>query len=112
MKEALGEEKFNDLRRGWDVPIPGGETLKMVFERVTPFYLENILPLLLSGKNVLIVAHGNSIRALIKYIDSVKDEDIGNLEMIFGQINVYEVNEDGTKKSFTAIKIDTVSPEA
>lgn len=111
MKDILGEEQFNALRRGWDVPVPGGETLKMVYDRVTPFYLENILPLILQGKNVLIVAHGNSIRALMKFIDEIPDEEVGNLEMIFGQINIYELTEDGHKKSFTAVKIDTIPPK-
>jgi 2,3-bisphosphoglycerate-dependent phosphoglycerate mutase len=83
----------------------------MVYNRVTPFYLENILPLILQGKNVLIVAHGNSIRALMKFIDEMPDEEVGNLEMIFGQINIYELTEDGHKKSFTAVKIDTLPPK-
>lgn len=112
MKELLGEEKFNALRRGWNVPVPGGETLKMVYERVVPFYKEQILPLINEGQNVLIVAHGNSIRALMKHIDKMSDEEVGNLEMIFGQINIYELQENGHKKSFTAVKIDSISPKA
>ena len=112
MKELLGEEKFNALRRGWNEPVPGGETLKMVYERVVPFYNDQILPLINEGQNVLIVAHGNSIRALMKHIDKMSDEEVGNLEMIFGQINIYELEEDGHKKSFTAVKIDSTSPKA
>jgi len=112
MKELLGEGAFNDLRRGWDVPIPGGETLKQVYERVIPFYNETILPLLKAGKNVLIVAHGNSIRALMKYLESISDEDVSQLEMLFGQIIVYDVSPDGLRANSSVIKIDTTPPNA
>jgi D-lactate dehydrogenase len=95
MKEALGEQQFNKIRRGWDEPIPGGETLKMVYERTIPFYKEVILPLLETGENVLIVAHGNSIRALMKYIESLNDEQIESLEMIIGDIVTYKLDNEG-----------------
>ncbi|HEU4914274.1 MAG TPA: 2,3-bisphosphoglycerate-dependent phosphoglycerate mutase [Candidatus Saccharimonadales bacterium] len=112
MKELLGEEAFNRIRRGWNEPIPGGETLKMVYERVVPFYKETILPLLLQGKNVLIVAHGNSIRALMKYLESISDEDIGGLEMLFGQIIIYDVTPEGLRADSSVTKIDTTPPNA
>ena len=66
IRDQVGEDAFNNIRRGWDVPVPGGETLKKVYERVVPFYLDTIVPQLQAGKNVLIVAHGNSDRALMK----------------------------------------------
>lgn len=112
MKDLLGEEAFNRIRRGWDEPIPGGETLKMVYERAVPFYKETILPLLMQGKNVLIVAHGNSIRALMKYIEAISDEDISNLEMVFGEIIVYDVTPEGLKANSSIVKIDTTPPNA
>ena len=84
----------------------------MVYERVVPFYKDTVLPLLQDGKNVLIVAHGNSIRALMKYLDSVSDEDISKLEMPFGQITVYEVTADGLCACSTVTKIDIVQPNA
>lgn len=112
MKEMLGEETFHAIRRGWDVPIPNGETLKMVYERVVPFYKETILPLLLDGKNVMIVAHGNSIRALMKYIENISDEDVEELEMIFGQLIQYDVDEEGHKVEKFIHKIDTIPPKA
>jgi D-lactate dehydrogenase len=96
MKELLGEESFNKIRRGWEEPIPDGETLKMVYERVLPFYKERVVPLLNAGKNVLIVAHGNSIRAMMKYIESLDTSQVESLEMLFGVIVIYDVNEDGT----------------
>jgi len=112
MKDILGEDAFNRLRRGWDEPIPGGETLKMVYARVIPFYKETVLPLLLDGKNVLLVAHGNSIRALMKYLESISDEDVADLEMLFGQIIVYDVTPEGLKASSKTTTIDTTPPNA
>jgi 2,3-bisphosphoglycerate-dependent phosphoglycerate mutase len=113
IKDLLGEDKFNDLRRGWDVPIPYGETLKMVYERAVPFYKEKILPHLLQGDNVLVVAHGNSIRALMKYIESINDEDIKDLEMLFGTIVIYDVDEQGLCKEVEKAEIETAeSPNA
>src|ERR1700690_3642621 len=73
VKEEIGEEAFQRIRRGWDVPIPGGETLKDVYDRVVPYYTSRILPELLSGKNLLVVAHGNSLRALVKYLEHIPD---------------------------------------
>lgn len=112
IKDLLGEEVFNDIRRGWNVPVPNGETLKMVYDRVVPFYLDTILPLLVEGKNVMLVAHGNSIRALMKYIESIPDDQVGNLEMIFGQIIVYELNSEGKKTDSLVAKINTTPPKA
>jgi len=113
VKEILGEEAFNDLRRGWNVEIPNGETLKMVYERAVPFYREKILPLVNKGQNVLLVAHGNSIRALIKYIEDIDDSEVSNLQMLFGQLVIYEVDEEGHRKNSFIKEIDTEqSPNA
>lgn len=95
MEKIIGEEEFNKLRRGWDYPVPNGETLKMVYERAVPFYVERILPLLMSGKNVLVVSHGNTIRALMKYIEKISDDAIPDIEMLFSDVVLYDVNEDG-----------------
>lgn len=106
VKEEVGEEEFQAIRRGWDTHIPGGENLKMVYDRAVPFYKETILPLLEDGKNVMIVAHGNSIRALMKYIESISNEHVGELEMLFGQIVQYRVDRSGLQleKSVAEIK--------
>lgn len=95
MEKILGEVEFNKLRRGWDTPIPNGETLKMVYERAVPFFISRILPMLRENKNVLIVAHGNSIRALMKYIENISDEGIANVEMIFGSVLIYDLDTEG-----------------
>ena len=99
MKAFLGDKSYLDLRRGWDYPVPNGETLKDVYNRAVPFYLRNIVPKLLSGKNVLIVAHGNSIRSLIKYIESLSNKQISEVEMIFNSILIYEIKQYGRMQS-------------
>ncbi|MFA6446195.1 MAG: pyruvate kinase [Candidatus Paceibacterota bacterium] len=106
MEKILGEENFEKLRRDWDYPVPNGETLKMVYGRVTPFYLNVILPLLKSGKNVLVVAHGNSLRALIKYLEKIPDDGMIHVEMLFGAVIIYEVDKEGCmiKKENRSIK--------
>ncbi|HEX7724683.1 MAG TPA: histidine phosphatase family protein [Candidatus Paceibacterota bacterium] len=98
MEKLLGETEFLKLRREWDYPVPGGESLKMVYERVVPYYTSHIVPALASGANVLIVAHGNSLRALIKYIESVADVDMVHTEMPFETVIVYDVDETGKMK--------------
>lgn len=95
MEKILGEEEYRRLRRGWDYPIPHGESLKMVYERAIPCFLEKILPRVNEGKNVLVVAHGNSLRAIIKYIENVSDEGIADVEMPFGAILIYELDAKG-----------------
>lgn len=97
MKEILGEERFNCIRRGWDCPVPNGETLKIVYERVIPYYKENILPELLEDKNILIVAHTNSIRALVKYIEKIPDDKIKELEIPFETFIIYNLDNEGRK---------------
>lgn len=89
VQKEVDEETFTGLRRGWDFPVEGGENLKQVYERVLPYFMSEILPKLQAGENILMVAHGNSIRALMKYLDQVSDEAIADVEMKFGQVLVY-----------------------
>lgn len=95
MKALLGEELFEKVRRGYDVFVPHGETLKMVYERVVPYYKDIVLPRIVRGENVLIVSHGNALRALIKYIENLSHETIEQTEMMFGGAVVYSVNQEG-----------------
>lgn len=92
VKEALGEERFNEIRRGWDVPFPNGETLKQVYERVVPAYEATVLPRLRAGQNVLIVAHGNSLRALMKHLESIPDEAIPDVEMLMDEMVICDID--------------------
>lgn len=112
VKELVGEEQFNRIRRGWDVPIPGGESLKQVYERVIPFYINEMLPQLREGHNILLVGHGNGIRSLIKYLENISDKDVENLEMMFGEILVYDIDDEGHMKSKDSVKIDSPPPPA
>lgn len=95
MEKLLGEEEYKKLRRGWDYPIPKGESLKMVYERTVPFLTKTILPLVAEGKNVLVVAHGNSLRTVIKYLEGISDEAIADVEMPFGAILIYDIDSQG-----------------
>ena len=107
IRKELGEEKFQSIRRGWDSLILNGETLKNVYERVIPYYQSEILPNLKSGKNVLIVAHGNSLRSLIKYLENISDLDVADVELATGGICIYTIGENGTvgKKQVLGSKI-------
>ncbi len=105
VRDAIGAKAFDELRRSWDSPVEGGESLRDVYQRAIPFYLRIILPRVRHGQNVLVVAHGNSIRSLIKYIENVSDSKIGDLEMLQDAALVYEVDFDGRMKKKEVIEI-------
>ena len=105
VRTEIGEEAYLALRRGWDRPIENGESLKDVYTRVLPFYLEEIVPQLLDGKNVLIVGHGNSLRAMVKYIDALSDDDISSFEFGHNCAMVYEVDGDGRRVSGKTVEL-------
>jgi len=95
IKEEYGEEQFQKWRRSWDIRPPNGESLKDVFDRVIPYYKIKILPELRNGKNVIVVAHGNSLRALIKYLENIPDGEIAEVEIGFSEAYVYEFDREG-----------------
>lgn len=95
VKKEVGEEEFQRIRRDWNHPIPGGETLKDVHDRVVPYFKNQILPKLKEGKNILIAAHGNSLRALTKYLCDLSEAAVCNLEFGIGEVHVYEFNSKG-----------------
>ena len=98
IKEEFGEEQFNKWRRSYNEKPPKGESLHDVYNRVIPYYTEKILPELESGKNVIIAAHGNSLRALVKYLENISDENISHLEIATGEVYVYDINDQGDIK--------------
>lgn len=108
VQKFVGDEMFTGIRRGWEHPIPGGETMKMVYERAVPFYKDAIVPQLLAGNTVLVVSHGNTIRSLIKYLEDISDTGIADVEMTFDQILIYNVDEKGrsTHKDVRKIEIE------
>jgi len=99
MQKIVGEKEWEKIRRGWNHPIPNGETLEMVYKRSVPYFVEKILPHVTSGENVLVVAHGNSCRSIIKYIENISDDEISGVEMPFGTIFIYELDKVGKKIS-------------
>jgi len=95
IKDQIGDEEFTKLRRNWDHPVPNGETLKDVHARVLPYYEEHILEDLKAGKNIIVAAHGNSLRALMKHLDEVDDNNVHELEIGTGEVVIYEVSNNG-----------------
>ncbi len=94
-----GEEQVHVWRRSYDVPPPGGESLKDTVARVLPYYIREILPRVMRGERVLVAAHGNSLRALVMVLDGLTSETIPSLELATGIPLVYNLNEDTTVAS-------------
>jgi len=91
MMKKYGEEKVHLWRRGYKNIPPGGENLKRTYKRVAPFYRKYILKDLQKGKNVLVVASHNSLRALVKCVQGISDKDIINFEIKYGGLLEYIV---------------------
>ena len=92
-REKFGNEQVHIWRRSFDVPPPGGESLKNTAERVLPYYHKRIEPMLQEGKNILVVAHGNSLRALIMYLEKLSGEQIVKVEIPTGVPILYELDD-------------------
>lgn len=90
-----GEEQVLIWRRSFDVPPPGGESLKDTAARTLPYYDAEIVPLLKAGKTVLVAAHGNSLRAMVMAIEGLTPEQILKREIATGQPTVYKIGTDG-----------------
>ena len=94
-----GEEQVHIWRRSYDVPPPGGESLRDTGARVWPYYLTEILPRVLSGQNVLVAAHGNSLRSLVMVLDRLSKAQILELNLATGVPMVYKLKADSTVAS-------------
>jgi len=92
--EKYGAEQVHIWRRSFDVPPPDGESLKMNAERTIPYFKENIIQDLKKGKNVLVSAHGNSLRSIVMYIENISKEDVVKLEIETGVPRTYVFEED------------------
>jgi len=88
-RKEWGEDQVHIWRRSYDVPPPGGESLKNTAERVLPYFNSLILPKLLSGENILIAAHGNSLRSLVMQLDNLSKEEVIALEIPTGAPIIY-----------------------
>ena len=98
-RAKFGEEQVHVWRRSYDVPPPGGESLKDTAARVLPYYVHKILPQELAGKRTLVAAHGNSLRALIMAMEGLTSEEIIARELATGVPIVYRLNADSTISS-------------
>ena len=96
-----GAEQVQIWRRSYDTPPPGGESLKDTGERVMPYFNQEILPLIKKGQNILISAHGNSLRSMIKFLDNISDSEIVKLEIPTGAPIHFTFNEHGDVDSRT-----------
>ena len=94
-----GEEQVHIWRRSYDIPPPGGESLRDTGARVWPYYLTEILPRVLRGEKVLVAAHGNSLRSLVMVLDKLTKDEILKLNLATGVPMVYTLNADSTVKT-------------
>jgi 2,3-bisphosphoglycerate-dependent phosphoglycerate mutase len=91
-----GDEQVHIWRRSYDVPPPGGESLKDTAARVLPYFDAKILPQVLSGKSIIVSAHGNSLRALVMQLDKLSTEEVLKLNLGTGAPMVYRLNADAS----------------
>lgn len=87
-----GADQVKIWRRSYDVPPPNGESLKDTAKRVIPYFESEIIPKIKAGKNIVVVAHGNSLRALIMYLEKLSPEQILEFEIGTGQPRLYELD--------------------
>ena len=98
-RKKWGDEQVHIWRRSFDVPPPGGESLKNTAERVLPYFHKNIMPEVKKGLDILVAAHGNSLRALVMELENISSNEIVNLEIATGVPLIYECNEGDIKRS-------------
>ena len=98
-RKKWGEEQVHIWRRSYDVPPPGGESLKDTVARALPYYVQHIQPRVLRGERVLVSAHGNSLRALIMVLERLTPEKILKRELATGVPIIYRLNADSTVAS-------------
>eukprot|EP00898_Chlorokybus_atmophyticus_P000102 jgi/Chlat1/1092/Chrsp110S01546 len=91
--KKFGDEQVKLWRRSFDIPPPNGESLEMCAERAVAYFKENVEPQMAAGRNVLIAAHGNSLRAIIMYLDSLTQEEVITLELSTGIPLLYEYHD-------------------
>jgi 2,3-bisphosphoglycerate-dependent phosphoglycerate mutase len=91
-----GDEQVHIWRRSYDVAPPGGESLKDTAARVLPYYIQDMLPHVLRGQNMLVAAHGNSLRALVMVLEHLSPQEIVARELATGVPLIYRLNADST----------------
>ena len=103
-RKKWGEDQVHKWRRSFDIAPPGGESLKMTAERVLPYFEETILPLLKEKSEILVAAHGNSLRALVMQLDKLNSDEVVKLEIPTGMPICYSINEHGQVKNKVLMK--------
>jgi len=98
-RKKWGEEQVHVWRRSYDIAPPGGESLKDTLARTLPYYVQEILPCVLRGQRTLVVAHGNSLRALIMVLERLSPKEILARELATGAPVIYRLNPDATVAS-------------
>jgi 2,3-bisphosphoglycerate-dependent phosphoglycerate mutase len=94
-RRKWGDEQVHIWRRSYDVPPPGGESLKDTAERTLPYYEAEILPQVKAGRIVLVVAHGNSLRSMVMAIEGLTPDEILKRELATGEPVIYRIGADG-----------------
>lgn len=102
--EKYGADQVHTWRRSYDVPPPNGESLKDTQARVSPYYNQNIVPLLRNDKNILVVAHGNSLRALVMFVEKLTPEEILKTEIATGVPICYDLDKELNVVSKTVLR--------
>ena len=97
-RKEWGEDQVHIWRRSFDVPPPGGESLKDTADRVLPYFKDNIIPELIQGLNILVAAHGNSLRALVMELEEISSEEIVELEISTGVPLIYKFEENNIER--------------
>ena len=95
-REKWGEEQVHIWRRSYDIPPPGGESLKDTAERVLPYFNSTIMARIHAGENVLVAAHGNSLRALLMVLDALGEAEITQVNIATGEPYIYDMSARGS----------------
>jgi 2,3-bisphosphoglycerate-dependent phosphoglycerate mutase len=98
-RAKFGEEQVHIWRRSYDKPPPGGESLKDTYDRAVPYFKDTVIPELEISKNVLVAAHGNSLRAIVKYLENISETDIVKLEIATGDPIIYKYSDGSYTRS-------------
>lgn len=91
--QEVGQQQFHAWRRSYDGKPPEGESLAETVQRVIPYFEKEIISRVIKGENILVVAHGNTIRGIVKYIDHISDEEIAMVEIPLGEPMIYQFEE-------------------
>jgi 2,3-bisphosphoglycerate-dependent phosphoglycerate mutase len=98
-----GADRVQEWRRSYVIPPPGGESLRDTVARSAPFYLREILPLILRGSSVLVVSHGNTLRTLVSALEGLPQAAVESLEIATGELLMYDVAADARLTRMPAV---------